>query len=83
VERLAWVPGRPEALCCSSHGGDVLIWSLLAEPPAAGDAPATIARGAGVALVVKVILTLPCIFSLVIIYTKYTGWHQNYFNVHA
>jgi hypothetical protein len=37
-----------------------------------------------VALDVKVILTPPCIIiTLVILYTKYTGWCQNDFNVYA
>jgi hypothetical protein len=39
---------------------------------------------ARIALDVKVILTPPCtLFSLVILYTKYTGLRQKDFNVYA
>ena len=50
-----------------------------------GQAPcrqSRVLRVVEVALDVKVILT-PLYISLVIIYTKYTGWHQNDFNVHG
>ena len=71
-----------ERTCCSQGWAAAVAWAGLA----ACSAPAApwAAWAAWVALEVKAILTPPCIIiSLVILCTKYTGWRENDFNVHA